>query len=317
MHRRRTKHGIDHADRHEALAFPVLRPEFPGTDGRLQPLLRERRQFGRALLAQHDELGEAPHAALVGFVRERSGVGGGLRIRENGRAALHQRRNIEVGVRAVEGAPHAEAVRRFLAAGKAGVHDEQARIARRRLHRQREAKDAAPVLHDEADILEVHPLDKGEKGVPMELIGVNIIVDRLVGPPKAEHVDRDSPVAGAREDRDHLAEKIGPARLAMDAEESDLRIARAFVDIMHPQAVIAFEVLDIMRGVGPAGQVLEPLIGGSHGFDGHGGSPLACLAGMMTAAPGGRPSRIAVASDPLDSGPKRAICLMIAGARSD
>ncbi len=268
LHRRGAEHGILHSDGHEAFARPVLRPEFARGERGFDPFGGKRRQR-LALLLQHHKLREAADAALVALVGEGRVIGRHLRIRQNRRCALHQVADVQIRLRAGVGAPHGEAFRRLLAGGKPGVHDDKARIALRRRQRQGEAEEPAPVLHDETDVPEIKPLDKGEKGVPVEMIGVNIIVDRLVRPAEAEHVDRDGAMPGAGEDGDHLAEEVGPGGLAMDAKERDLRVRRPLVRIMHAKSLIALEPLDITRRKGPAGKLRETIVRGPQGFDGH------------------------------------------------
>ena len=54
----------------------------------------------------------------------------------------------------------------------------------------------------------------------------------------------------------------------MDAKEGD-PVFCALVYIVHPEALIAGQIINIIRGVIPAGKVLETVVGGSERVDGH------------------------------------------------
>ena len=76
------------------------------------------------------------------------------------------------------------------------------------LHRQREPEQAAPVLHDQRDALEVQRFDEAHQHRAMEIERVDRIVYRLVGAAEAEQVRCNDAMARGRKDRDHLAVQI-------------------------------------------------------------------------------------------------------------
>ncbi len=49
----------------------------------------------------------------------------------------------------------------------------------------------------------------------------------------------------------------------MQADEGRLRVARPFVDVMHPEAFKAVQIVEISRHVVPARQAGEALVGGT------------------------------------------------------
>ena len=49
----------------------------------------------------------------------------------------------------------------------------------------------------------------------------------------------------------------------MQADEGRLRLARPFVDVVHPEAFVAMQVVQISRRVAPVRQVGEPFVGGA------------------------------------------------------
>ena len=97
----------------------------------------------------------------------------------------------------------------------------------------------------------------------MKMVSVDIVVSRLIGSTKPEHIHCNGAVACTGERRDHLAKKIGPARFAMDAQKCRLGICRPLVNIMHPQAVITRQVLHILRWERPARKVFKPVFRGA------------------------------------------------------
>ena len=70
----------------------------------------------------------------------------------------------------------------------------------------------------------------------MERKAVIDLVHRLVGAAEVEQVGRHDARAGGREHRNHLAVEVATRRVAVQAQEHALRIARVFVEVGHPQA---------------------------------------------------------------------------------
>ena len=132
-----------------------------------------------------------------------------------------------------------------------------AAIAFGRGHRQREADQSAPVLHDQRDVPEIERLDQAEQRLAVEIEGIGRFVGRLVGAAEARKVGRHHAIAGAGEDRDHAAIEVAPGRLAMQAEPGPVGLARSFVDVMQAKPV---RTLEVARRVGPVGQGGEILV---------------------------------------------------------
>src|SRR5205085_3519287 len=128
----------------------------------------------------------------------------------------------------------------------------------RHLHRQRQAEDAAPVLHDEGDVPQLEARDEVEQEPPMEIERVEPFILRLVRAPEADKVGRDDAPASGDEARKHLPVEIAPGRLAMQAEKR--ASAAPLVEVMHAVAA----PLNVMRRVAKTGQIGEALIGGAH-----------------------------------------------------
>ena len=216
------------------------------------------------------ELREAAHAGLVAHIGKRRRIGLGLGRRQRRAGARHQLSHGHVGIGGAPGAPGDEAFgERPVAGAERGVHHQQAGEALGHVHRQGEPDQPAPILADQGDVVEVEPLDEGEERVAVEVEGVDPVLDRLVGAAEAEEIRRHGAVAGGGDEGNELAIEIAPARLAVEAEEDPPRCARALVEIMQAQPLIAVEVVAVMRRKGKAGQGGEPFFRRAQRFDHH------------------------------------------------
>src|SRR6185295_16723042 len=98
----------------------------------------------------------------------------------------------EVGILLRIRAPGDEARRkRDVAGGERGVHEQQALEALRHFHRQRQAEQAAPVLDDQGDVLQIPALDELEQKTAVEVERIERLVVRLVGAAEADEIRRD------------------------------------------------------------------------------------------------------------------------------
>ena len=138
--------------------------------------------------------------------------------------------------------PVAEAqplLRRRPAAADPGVHDHEARDPVGLLDREAEPDRAAPVLDDDGGVAQVELLDEPRDRPGVEVVGVVVEPERLVGAAEAEVVGRDR-AGGRRQLRDDLAVEVRPGRLAVQQQH---RRARALVEVVQPEAVL----LDVVR----------------------------------------------------------------------
>lgn len=243
--------GVDvvvDADGHVAFAAPGLAPPIAGSarDGRA----------GR-IRGCRQHIGEGPHRRLEARIRKRGGIGGGLRLGQDRRGALHERGDIEIGLRPVERAPRLESrSRRRFCGGERGIHHDQAAEAVGHRHRQCQADQPAPILTDQRDVRQVQCLYQVEQRVAVKVETVRGLVHRLVRTAEADQVGCDYP-AGRGEYRDHLAIEVGPRRLAVQAQEHGAS-PRPFIDEMHPQSCDAGQIMRIER---IAGQIGETVVG--------------------------------------------------------
>ena len=90
----------------------------------------------------------------------------------------------------------------------------------RHFHRQRQAEEAAPVLHHQRDVVQIERADKGEQAVAVEIERVDALVRRLVRASETEKVRRHHAAARREEMRDHPPIEIAPGRLAVQAQET-------------------------------------------------------------------------------------------------
>ena len=141
------------------------------------------------------------------------------------------------------------------AAADTGVHDHEPRNAVRVLDGEAEPDRPAPVLDDDGEVAQVELLDEPDDRADLEVVGVVLEPERLVGAAEAEVVGRDR-ACGRAELGDDLAVEVRPGRLAVQEED---RRARAFVEVVHAQAVL----LDVVRLEVVAGEAVEALVGGS------------------------------------------------------
>ena len=197
-------------------------------------------------------------------------------------APPHQRRDVQVRVAVAVGAPGDEARRRGLARRDGRVHDQEALDAlrgTRQGERERQAEQAAPVLHNERDVGQVEGGDQVEQGGAVEGVGVGRVGGGLVAAAEAQEVWSDDTTPGwgaalaggggvVEEDCDHFAIEVRPGWLAVEAEEYFCRGGRGggggggvgadvggFVDVGHAEVAVSevvwliWEVWEIVETV--------------------------------------------------------------------
>ena len=163
------------------------------------------------------------------------------------------------GLAVGEVAPVEEALAQRLVAGaQGGVHHQQCLEPVGHGHRQREADQPAPILHDQHDVAQVERLDEVDQAAAVEIERVGLVVDRLVRAAEAREIGRDHAMPGDREYRHHAAIEVAPGRLAVQAEPGPGRPARAGIDVVQAQTVGS---LVVEGRIGPAVQILETVIG--------------------------------------------------------
>src|SRR5262249_23998076 len=99
---------------------------------------------------------------------------------------------------------------------------------------------------------------------------VDRIFDWLVGSSKPQKVRRQDAMASGQKHRDHFAIEIGPARLAMQAEiglHVGRRLRRPLVDGVDAQALVSFQIVEVMRPEGIVRQFHKPLFWSAQRFD--------------------------------------------------
>src|SRR3974390_1978693 len=104
----------------------------------------------------------------------------------------------------------------------------------------------------------------------METKRIDCILDWLVGSSKAQKVRRHGAMASSQKHRDHLAIEIGPGRLAMQAEISlhvGRKLRRPLVNRVDAQALVSFQVVEVMRPEGIVRQSHKPLFWRAQRFD--------------------------------------------------
>src|SRR3974390_1666904 len=104
----------------------------------------------------------------------------------------------------------------------------------------------------------------------METKRVDRILDWLVGSSKAQKVQRHDAMASGQKHRDHLAIEIGPGRLAMQTEISlhvGRRLRRPLVNGVDTQALVSFQIVEVMRPEGIVRQFHKPLFRRAQRFD--------------------------------------------------
>ena len=143
--------------------------------------------------------------------------------------------------------------RRRAARADSGVEDHEPRDAVGVLDREPKSDRPAPVLDDDGRVAQVELVGEALDRRVVEVVGVVLDPRRLVRAAEAEVVGRDG-ASDTRDRRDHLAIQERPGRLAVQEQH---RIARALVDVVHPQPVL----LDVVRLEGVAGEPVEPLVG--------------------------------------------------------
>ena len=205
----------------------------------------------RMLGRDRDEVGEREDARLrLGHGPRRAvGLLDLVAHRLHGRDA-HELAGDQVGADAAEEVAEAQPlVRRRPAAADAGVHDHEPRDAVGLLDGEAEADRPAPVLDDDREVAQVELLDEPRDRAGVEVVGVVLAAERLVGAAEAEVVGRDR--AGRRDELgDDLAVEVRPGRLAVQQQDGR---PGALVEVVHAQAVL----LDVVRREAVAGQVVE------------------------------------------------------------
>ena len=157
---------------------------------------------------------------------------------------------IDVGADAAHEVAEAQPLlRRRPAAADAGVHDHEPRDPVGVLDGEAQADRPAPVLDDDGEVAQVELLDEPRDRADVEVVGVVLEPERLVGAAEAEVVGRDRAGDGV-ELGDDLAVEVRPRRLAVEEQH---RRAGALVEVVHAQAVL----LDVVRREVVAGQAVE------------------------------------------------------------
>jgi hypothetical protein len=129
------------------------------------------------------------------------------------------------------------------------------------LDRQAEPDRAAPVLHDDREVVQVELLHQPDDRAEVEVVGVVLLAQRLVGAPEAEVVRGDRPRA-RHELGKHLPVEVGPRRLAVQEQHGR---AVALVQEVHPEALL----LDVVGREGVSRQGVEALVGRAVGVQGY------------------------------------------------
>ena len=213
-----------------------------------------------------DELGKREHAGLRLRRRERGVVALDDLVRKlcDGRDPDELAGN-EVGTDPADEVTESQPLlRRSPARPNSGIEDHEPGDAIRALDREPQSDRPAPVLDDDGGIAQVELVGEALDRRKVEVVGVVLDPGRLVRAPEPEVVGRDG-ASGTRDGRDHLAIQERPGRLAVQEQH---RIARALVDVVHPQPVL----LDVVRLEVVAREPDELLIG--RAVDLHAGQPM-------------------------------------------
>ena len=211
----------------------------------------------RVVGRDRDEVGEREDARLRLGHRPRRAVGvlDLVAHRLHGRDA-HELAGDQVRADAADEVAEAQPlVGRRPAAADAGVHDHEPLDAVGVLDGEAEADRPAPVLDDDREVSQVELLDEPRDRAGVEVVGVVLPAERLVGAAEAEVVGRDR--ARRRDELgDDGAVEVRPGRLAVQQQDGR---PGALVEVVHAQAVL----LDVVRREAVAGQVAELLVGRS------------------------------------------------------
>lgn len=179
-------------------------------------------------------------------------------------SAFHELGDVHIRMLAGPGPPFQKTgIEPDIARGQRAIHHQQPLKTSGHVYGQGQAEQRTPVLAHERHGAEVKPLNEPHEGIAMKSEGVNGIVDRFVGTPEAKVVRRDNAVARLGEHRDHPAIQIAPGGFAVQAEKHLRRVARAFIDIMKAQALVARQILHIVGRIGETRKVLEAFVRGA------------------------------------------------------
>ena len=138
------------------------------------------------------------------------------------------------------------------AAADAGVHDHELSDPVRTLDGEPEADRPAPVLDDDGRVAEVELIGQPRNRAVVEVVGVVLRPQRLVGAAEPEVVGRDRPCRRGQLG-DDLAVEVRPRRLAVQEQDGG---AVALVEVVHAQAVL----VEVVRREAVPGQILELLV---------------------------------------------------------
>ncbi len=258
--------GAGHAGLEDSLAAPRDRVAVAegGDEGLVEGLQRlpgglvlgDGGMFGR----HRHQLGKLPRALLVGLIGEGGVVAGDLLGAEfAARATVEQQADRHLRDGLADGQPILETFRQTRARGQAGVGHGHRREPLGEGGHQAQADQAAPVLAEQHDAGQVQGLEPDTHPFHMPLIGVVRARRRLVGAPKADQVRRDATVAPRHQARDDVAVEIGPGGLAMQ-QQHRRTVARPLVHIVQPQRPLGVDDVQVLGGIGPVGQSLEPVV---------------------------------------------------------
>ena len=171
--------------------------------------------------------------------------------------ARHQSADRQVRLAVREGPPVEKSLgQRHLAGRQRRVHDDQAAETLGRFHGQCQAEEAAPILNHQRHVFQIEGAHECEQAVAMEIERVQRVVLRLVRAPEAEEVRRDHAASRRQKVGDHAPIEIAPGRLPVQAQK-DWCCLRAFVEMRHREAGIAWQVASALRTKGKARQAVE------------------------------------------------------------
>ena len=156
-----------------------------------------------------------------------------------------------------------------IAGGQAAVGHDDAGEAVGVLGRHPEPHQAAPVLADEGDVVQVELVEEG-RAHPLDVAGVGVVgpLGRLVGAAEAHQVGRDAPQPGVDEHGDHVAVQEAPGRLPVH-EQHHLAVGWPHVEVVDAEPAAGAVVhLHVVGGEVEVGQVDEAVVGGAEGLHG-------------------------------------------------
>ena len=213
---------------------------------------------GRVVGRRWDQPGHGPDRGGVGRIREWRLVGGQDLGRERGLAAgLHQPGYAQRRSGADDlPEPQPDFRHRLVTGGQPGVGRHHPGEPVRVLGHQPQADQAAPVLPDQGQRVQIEPVE-GKRADPFHVPRVAVIIDlgRLVRTAEPDQVGRDRPQPGIGEHRHDLAVQERPARLAVQ-QQHRFAARRPGFHVGQPQAAD----LGVPRRVAEAGQISETVL---------------------------------------------------------